>query len=78
MTVEGIVLVEKTLQRYLGHNWPTHVWHLLFLLQGADSVSDYPVSFHYVSGPRMLELEYFAYRLHAYGIVGGLQSVNRR
>jgi len=50
----------------------------LFLLQGADSVSDYPVSFHYVSGPRMLELEYFTYRLHAYGIVGGLQSVNRR
>ena len=45
-------------------------------LQGAVSASDYPVSFHYVKSREMYEIEYFMYRAHAYGIVGGLESVN--
>ena len=44
--------------------------------QGADSISDYPVSFHYVRGDKMNEMEYLVYRAHAYGIVGGLDHVN--
>ena len=41
-----------------------------------DSVSHYPVSFHYVKSNEMYEIEYFMYRAHAYGIVGGVESVN--
>ncbi|KAI0236823.1 Glycoprotein-N-acetylgalactosamine 3-beta-galactosyltransferase 1 [Lamellibrachia satsuma] len=42
----------------------------------ADSISDYPVSFHYITGNRMVEFDHFIYRVHVYGIIGGLQSVN--
>ena len=50
------------------------ITHTLF--QNADSISDYPVSFHYITGNRMVEFDHFIYRVHVYGIVGGLQSVN--
>ena len=47
-----------------------------FFFQGAVSASHYPVSFHYVKSSEMYEIEYFMYRAHAYGIVGGLESLN--
>ncbi|KAL8567977.1 hypothetical protein ACOMHN_029152 [Nucella lapillus] len=44
---------------------------------GIDSISDYPVSFHYISpGPQMYTLEYYVYHLRPYGIVSRPQSLN--
>ena len=39
------------------------------LFQGQDSMSDYPITFHYVSTDQMYDLEYYIYHLRAYGIV---------
>ena len=39
----------------------------LFCFQGADSISDYAVSFHYVTPSQMRVLDFFAYRLTVYG-----------
>ena len=39
-------------------------------------MSDYPVSFHYVTPNEMYDLEYFVYHLGVYGIFNGLQDLN--
>lgn len=52
--------------------------HLITLLfkQGADSISDYAITFHYVSVQDMYDLEFFVYHLRPYGIQNGLQDLN--
>ena len=47
-----------------------------FPLQGVEWISDYPVSFHYVTPDEMYDMEYFVYHLSAYGIVNGIQDLN--
>ena len=44
---------------------------------GMESVSDYPISFHWVSKDTMYMLEYYIYHLRPYGILEGLQDLNR-
>ena len=46
-------------------------------VQGVDSISDYPISFHYILPSRMYALEYFVYHLRPYGIRFGLQDLNK-
>jgi len=48
----------------------------IFLLQGVEWMSDYPVSFHYMSPNAIYDIEYFIYHLGVYGIVKGLQDLN--
>ena len=48
-----------------------------FVSQGADSISDYAITFHYVTPKVMQELEFYIYHLAPYGIVHGLQDINR-
>ena len=36
--------------------------------QGQESISDYPVTFHYVSTDQMYDLEFYTYHLRPYGI----------
>ncbi|XP_059178834.1 glycoprotein-N-acetylgalactosamine 3-beta-galactosyltransferase 1-like [Physella acuta] len=46
--------------------------------QGIESISDYAVSFHYVSPPHMYALEFFVYHLRPYGIMSELQILNNK
>ncbi|KAK7482749.1 hypothetical protein BaRGS_00026047 [Batillaria attramentaria] len=43
---------------------------------GIDSLSDYAVSFHYISPPRLYEMEYFVYHLRPFGIIPRPQTLN--
>ncbi len=53
-------------------------FHLVvFFLQGIASVSDYAVTFHYVPPNKMYDLEFYIYHLHPYGIINGIQDLNR-
>lgn len=45
--------------------------------QGPGSISDYSISFHYVSPEKMNALEYYTYHLTPFGIVKGRQNINR-
>ncbi|XP_067671690.1 glycoprotein-N-acetylgalactosamine 3-beta-galactosyltransferase 1-B-like [Haliotis asinina] len=45
--------------------------------KGADSVSDYAISFHYVSPQKMYFLEFYVYHLRPYGNVSGTREINR-
>ena len=40
-------------------------------------MSDYPISFHYCSVAVMYDLEYYVYHLQPYGIIHGLQNLNK-
>ncbi|KAK2140542.1 hypothetical protein LSH36_1321g00053 [Paralvinella palmiformis] len=44
--------------------------------KGVEWMSDYPVSFHYMSPNAIYDIEYFIYHLGVYGIVKGLQDLN--
>ena len=49
---------------------------LFFSLQGSDHVSDYAISFHYMSVDKMYAMEYFVYHLRPFGILSGDQKLN--
>ncbi|KAL3832304.1 hypothetical protein ACJMK2_023958 [Sinanodonta woodiana] len=44
---------------------------------GVDSISDYAITFHYVSPKEMYDLEFFVYHLRPYGIQSGDQDLNQ-
>ena len=44
--------------------------------KGPSSMSDYPVTFHYVTPEDMYDIEYYVYHLRPYGISSGLQNIN--
>jgi glycoprotein-N-acetylgalactosamine 3-beta-galactosyltransferase len=46
--------------------------------KGVESISDYAISFHYVSVEELYNLEFYVYHLRPYGIVSGLQELNRK
>ena len=50
--------------------------HILFQ-QGANWMSDYPITFHYVSTQQMYHLEYYIYHLRPYGIESSSQDLNK-
>lgn len=45
--------------------------------KGEESMSDYAITFHYVTPQKMQALEYFIYHLSPYGIQQGLQKLNK-
>ena len=45
--------------------------------QGEDSISDYSITFHYVPPKKMQALEFYIYHLGPYGIMHGLQNLNK-
>ena len=47
-------------------------------LQGVESISDYAITFHYVSVEQLYNLDFYVYHLRPYGIVSGLQELNRQ
>ncbi|KAL8568517.1 hypothetical protein ACOMHN_066507 [Nucella lapillus] len=57
-------------------------WYLEYDANGArkgvNSISDYAITFHYVSVQKMQALELYIYHLAPYGIIPGQQSLNRR
>jgi len=46
-------------------------------VQGVESISDYAISFHYVSVEQLYNLDFYVYHLRPYGIVSGLQDLNQ-
>ncbi|KAL8568518.1 hypothetical protein ACOMHN_066508 [Nucella lapillus] len=56
-------------------------WYLKFdangVRKGENSISDYAITFHYVSPQKMQALELYIYHLAPYGISRGHQSLNR-
>ena len=46
------------------------------VFQGVESISDYAISFHYVTPQLMNDLEFFVYHLRPYGILNELQNLN--
>lgn len=45
--------------------------------KGIESISDYAITFHYVSVEQLYNLEFYVYHLRPYGIINGLQNLNR-
>ena len=46
-----------------------HHWiMLLYPLQGLESISDYPISFHYIQPDQMYMLEFYTYHLRPFGV----------
>ncbi|CAL1538113.1 unnamed protein product [Lymnaea stagnalis] len=43
---------------------------------GMENISDYAISFHYISSHRMYEMEFFIYHLRPYGILNTPQNLN--
>jgi len=46
-------------------------------LQGVESISDYAITFHYVSVEQLYNLDFYVYHLRPYGVVSGLQELNQ-
>ncbi|KAK7096077.1 hypothetical protein V1264_005422 [Littorina saxatilis] len=57
-------------------------WYRLFdangARKGAEAMSDYAISFHYIKPDEMRLMNYFIYRLQPYGVLHGLQNLNRK
>ena len=55
-------------------------WYLIivFEFQGADSMSDLAVSFHYMSAEQMYDMEYYVYQLRPYGVRFESEDLNAR
>jgi len=47
-------------------------------LQGVESISDYAITFHYVSVEQLYNLDFYVYHLRPYGVVSGLQELNQQ
>jgi len=45
--------------------------------QGVESISDYAITFHYASVKQLYNLEFYVYHLRPYGVVSGLQKLNK-
>ncbi|XP_025093752.1 glycoprotein-N-acetylgalactosamine 3-beta-galactosyltransferase 1-like isoform X3 [Pomacea canaliculata] len=45
--------------------------------KGIGTMSDYSITFHYVSPEKMQALEFYIYHLNPYGIINGRQNLNR-
>ncbi|KAH3777467.1 hypothetical protein DPMN_178914 [Dreissena polymorpha] len=45
--------------------------------KGRDSISDYTISFHYVTPEKMNALEFYIYHLRPYGLKSGKQELNQ-
>jgi len=50
---------------------------LIGWLQGVESISDYAITFHYISVEQLYNLDFYVYHLRPYGIVSGLQELNQ-
>lgn len=50
--------------------------HFVIVSQGIESISDYAITFHYVSVQLLYNLEFYLYHFRPYGIVSGLQDLN--
>lgn len=66
------------LEHHLRGNYPK--WYYSFdangSQKGTDSISDYAISFHYISPEQMHVLDFFIYHLRPYGIYSGEQQLN--
>ena len=51
---------------------------IYLILQGINSMSDYPVTFHYMSTENMYEMEYLVYHVRPYGIISQPQDLNTK
>ena len=47
-------------------------------MQGVESISDYAITFHYVTVEQLYNLDFYVYHLRPYGIVSGLQELNQQ
>ncbi|KAL3831539.1 hypothetical protein ACJMK2_023280 [Sinanodonta woodiana] len=56
-------------------------WYLSYDANGAkkgiDNISDYAITFHYVSPEKMYDLDFYIYHLRPYGIQSGNQDLNQ-
>ena len=46
--------------------------------QGPESISDYAISFHYVSPTQMYDLEFYIYHMKTYGNDANMQNLNHK
>ncbi|XP_025095203.1 glycoprotein-N-acetylgalactosamine 3-beta-galactosyltransferase 1-like isoform X1 [Pomacea canaliculata] len=66
-------------ETFLSGNYPDWYYHYDTngAQKGIDVMSDYSITFHYVSPEKMQALEFYIYHLHPYGINKGRQNLNR-
>ena len=57
--------------------YESHINSNVFL-QGPANMSDYVISFHYITAKQMYELEYFIYHLRLHGLMSENQDLNRK
>ena len=55
-----------------------YCFNVLTFFQGIKSVSNYPISFHQITADEMYNYEYYTYHLRPYGIIAGLEEVNKQ
>ncbi|CAL1532601.1 unnamed protein product [Lymnaea stagnalis] len=67
-----------TPQNYLRGQFPKNFFDYDFEngRAGVENISDYAISFHYVSPTQMYDLEFFIYHLRPYGILNMPQKLN--
>ncbi|CAL1537637.1 unnamed protein product [Lymnaea stagnalis] len=68
-----------TPETYIGNHLPASIAKVYDVENGragAENMSDYAISFHYVSPSKMYDLEFFIYHLRPYGILNMPQKLN--